>query len=92
MLAVAAAPERSVAEILDDLFLGEAPEGWEDKVRRAVDVREGEYPGRTPAARRRWHLGRALRDLRGRVPVAEVASVVEGALGIRSESEPEGVR
>jgi glutamyl-tRNA(Gln) amidotransferase subunit E len=84
---VADAPEQNVGDAIANLDFGAPDATWRDEVVTAVQERRGEYHGLTEAARRRWHLGQALRTLRGRVPVADVATVVDGALAV---TRPEG--
>ncbi|MBN2489882.1 MAG: hypothetical protein JXQ29_03420, partial [Planctomycetes bacterium] len=78
---LAADPGQPVAAAVGVLELDGPPAGWRERVVEAVRQREGERPALGADARRRWHLGQALRGLRGRAAVAEVAAAVEKGLG-----------
>jgi len=70
-------PDETVMDAVVNLRLEPVPEQWWTGVSQAVRERKGEHPNLAAAARKRWHLGQALRRLRGRVAVAEVARVVD---------------
>ncbi|MDP7030770.1 MAG: Glu-tRNA(Gln) amidotransferase subunit GatE [Gemmatimonadota bacterium] len=72
--------ESTVADAAGALGIGEEPDGWREAVTTAVAERREERRGLDAAARARHHTGRVLRELRGKVPVAEVAGAVGRAL------------
>ena len=78
--ALAANPEVAVAEFLAAARLGSAPAGWSEDVRAAVPA----VPAADLEAEVRRIMGAVMPALRGRVPGAEVAALVRGAIGGRA--------
>ncbi len=72
-----AVEDGSVDEIVDGH--GVAPEGWRQAWTDAAR-QQGADGGMTPEQRYRHLMGQAMRQLRGRVPGAEVSTVIEAAI------------
>jgi glutamyl-tRNA(Gln) amidotransferase subunit E len=81
--AMAAQPGRNLAEVVSEMGLGEAPPGWREKTRTAIDsaalVVATDDPGRVF----RVALTRAMSILRGKVPATEVVAALQSAMGER---------
>ncbi len=77
--AMAAAPERSVAGLVEGAGLGVAPEGWRRHWTSAERLGNPAPPPSETGARCRYLIGRAMAELRGKVPAAEVARAIESA-------------
>jgi glutamyl-tRNA(Gln) amidotransferase subunit E len=91
---MAAAPERSVADIVCDAPLGSAPDGWTERVKAKVSeaasrlyrpVPTGRGKGADAARDRllRFAMGLAMDELRGQVPALDVASAIRTEMGTR---------
>ncbi len=74
--AMARQPDHSVREIARADELGKPPPQWREMVQRAAGEALSENALRDPDQELRFLMGRALHDLRGRVPVAAVAEVL----------------
>ena len=81
--AVAAAPERPVAEMLASSGLGSAPPAWREAVAAAAADAAGEFRRGDGAGLLRLVMGRVMPALRGRVRGADVAAAARGAIGGR---------
>ena len=73
-------PERSVADVLEELGLDSAPPAWRNDLAECIDRAEHEVPDGDPARVARHATGRAMRTLRGRVGGASVAKAVRSSL------------
>jgi len=80
VLLMAAEPQRTVAELVAEQGLGSAPEGWKDRVRMLAGERRPDHPDGSADQVRRFVMGCAMAELRGRVPAIEVAEVLAAAL------------
>ena len=77
--AIAAEPGRTVAEIVDDAGLGAPPADWRRRWTSAERL-DARAPAPVDAgARIRYGIGRAMAELRGKVPAATVARAIESA-------------
>jgi glutamyl-tRNA(Gln) amidotransferase subunit E len=83
---LAAAPGSGVADAVAAAGLGEAPARWRESVAaRCRDATAAAYDDCRPRITR-LAMGRLMADLRGKVPVADVASAVESALNAMGRS------
>jgi Glu-tRNA(Gln) amidotransferase subunit E-like FAD-binding protein len=73
--ALAAEPGADPAALASRLELGEAPPGWRTLVAAATAAMP-DHPDGTDAQRVRFRMGRAMKELRGRVPAADVLAEV----------------
>lgn len=74
-------PGRSVIDFIDATGLGNAPENWRDRVAAWVAEKAPDHPDGSVAQRRRFLLGVAMSELRGRVPVADVEAEIRELMG-----------
>jgi glutamyl-tRNA(Gln) amidotransferase subunit E len=74
---VAAQPDSPVAAALERAGLDETIQDWTDRMAQRLARSAVAYYGGDAERWRRFALGRALEDLRGRVPVGEVRSALE---------------
>ncbi len=74
---MAADPGRPVRESLAAAGLDEPADGWQQRVAELVRTAHPDHGDGTLDQRRRFLLGRALSELRGRVPAAEVAAELD---------------
>jgi glutamyl-tRNA(Gln) amidotransferase subunit E len=81
VVAIAAAPERPVAEIVAGDALGAAPARWREKVAGALAAAGGRVAEREPGKVVRLALGLAMDELRGKVPAVEVAAALGAGPG-----------
>ncbi len=79
--AVAAEPATPMAAIVAAAGLDEPPAGWRERVAALGREARPDYPDGSPGQRLRFALGRAMDELRGRVPAAEAAAVLQGEVG-----------
>lgn len=83
--AMAATPERPVAEVVAERRLGEAPPGWEAEVTAAAHTArvatEDDVDTGIAGPIFRLAMGQAMANLRGRVPGATVAEALRQILG-----------
>ena len=75
---VAAQPEIPVSVVLQRAGLDGSLPDWTDRLARRLAESVADYYGGDAERWRRFALGRALGDLRGRVPVEEVRTALEG--------------
>ena len=75
---IAAEPERRVEKIVAEAGLGREPRGWRDQWATA-QLGNLACVGSTPKSRWRHLMGRAMEELRGRVPAVKVAAALEAA-------------
>ena len=62
------------------LELGVAPDGWRQRVVEIASTQSPTWPDGSADQRRRFLMGRAMAELRGRVPAVDVAAVLAAAL------------
>ncbi|HSL16968.1 MAG TPA: Glu-tRNA(Gln) amidotransferase subunit GatE [Methylomirabilota bacterium] len=74
-------PGHSVATYVADSGLGEAPEGWRGRVAELAAASDPDHPDGSADQCRRFLLGRAMAELRGRVPATEVEPLLRSAMG-----------
>ncbi|MCU0305514.1 MAG: Glu-tRNA(Gln) amidotransferase subunit GatE [Thermoanaerobaculales bacterium] len=74
-------PGHDLATYVQDNGLGEAPDGWRDRVVELATAARPDHPDGTPDQRLRFLLGLAMTELRGRVPAAEVTAAVRAEIG-----------
>ncbi len=78
--AVAAAPDRPAAEVLEGLGLGIAPRAWPEHVAETARGARPDHPNGSAEQRVRFAMGLVMGELRGRVPATEVERVVREAI------------
>jgi len=86
---MAAAPARPAGQTIEEMKLGEAPSGWKESVRDAVLSERPDHDDGSAERRIRFHMGRVMTRLRGKVPAREVASLIGDAVREHASS---GVR
>ena len=74
-------PDHDVADYVRDTGLGQAPDGWRERVAELAATARPDHPDGSADQRRRFLLGRALAELRGRVPAVEVEKSIRSAMG-----------
>ncbi len=74
IVAMAARPDLPVAELFTTLGLTRSSDRWREWVAGLNRSARPDHPDGSPAQLHRFLLGRAMAELRGRVPVAEVAA------------------
>jgi glutamyl-tRNA(Gln) amidotransferase subunit E len=79
--AIAATPDRPVAEHVHELGLGDPPDGWQDAARAAVVGARTEARSQEPRSITNLAMGHAMPALRGRVRAAEAIAVIRAKLG-----------
>ena len=79
--AIAAAPERPVADTVAENSLGIVPAGWQRAVTRALDAASATAIRGEPGRVARLALGLAMDELRGTIPAVEVAAALQDRLG-----------
>ena len=80
--AMAAKPEASVAQCAQAMVLGHAPERWQDRAARFAGTGLVPRPRDDRERRMRFAMGLAMRELRGRVAAADVATELSRVLGM----------
>jgi glutamyl-tRNA(Gln) amidotransferase subunit E len=73
-------PEQEVAVLADQLGLGKPPERWQDSLAQLLAHGSPDHPDGTVDQRRRYLIGCAMGDLRGKVPAAEVGAAIAAGL------------
>jgi len=84
----AAEPQRPIAELLEMLTLGVAPQEWHEQLGSIVSTLVMTWPDGTREQRQRFLMGRAMAGLRGRVPAAAVLARLERLLGAAGQAVP----
>jgi glutamyl-tRNA(Gln) amidotransferase subunit E len=74
-------PAHGVETFVRDCRLGREPDGWRGRVEDIAGAVEPDHPDGSADQRVRFLLGRAMNELRGRVPAAEVEREIRRALG-----------
>ncbi len=73
-------PARDLAELVDEQGLGVAPAGWQADAAELVATSTPDHAAALPGALSRYHMGRVMPALRGRVPAREVRALVDGII------------
>jgi hypothetical protein len=79
--AMAAAPGKSVGEIVADAGLGDAPTGWRDGIPAILAAASDKAFTREPERILRLAAGKAMAGLRGKVPARAVIAELEAGVG-----------
>jgi len=74
-------PNHPIEAYARDFGFGRAPDGWREVVAELVETRKLDHPDGSADQRRRFLLGLAMADLRGRVPAIEVENAIRTAMG-----------
>ncbi len=74
-------PGHRIATYVRDTGLGEAPDGWRERVTELAAAARPDHPDGSTDQRRRFLIGRAMAELRGRVPAVEVEKSIRSAMG-----------
>jgi hypothetical protein len=77
------APGTAVSDIVSAEGLSEAPPGWPDLIADVLKAAARDVYGDDPERLERLAMGRCMQVLRGRVPAADVASVLGGITATR---------
>jgi len=78
--AIAAAPATKVPEVISALGLDEAPGDWRQGIATALAAGGPDHDDGDPDKRVRFHMGRVMAPIRGRVPGREVLAAVAAAV------------
>jgi len=74
--AIAAAPERAVGDTLEELGLTDDPPSFAAAIDASLAAGGPDHDDGTVPKRQKFHMGRVMPDLRGRVPGREVAAAL----------------
>jgi Glu-tRNA(Gln) amidotransferase subunit E-like FAD-binding protein len=72
----------AVSAIVEEEGLGTEPQGWRERLRGMVQLERPDHPDGSLGQRARYLVGKAMADVRGRVPVAEVAEMINAQLEV----------
>ena len=78
-------PGRQPVELAMEMSLGVEPEGWREEAAELVTTSKPDHAAALPGALLRFHMGRVMPALRGRVPGREVAILVKSILSAAEE-------
>lgn len=79
---LAQTPQANIDSILHELKLSTPAEHWNGALHDALLARYQAYPGETPQRKARFFMGRAMRELRGKVEAQAVAAEIGKAVGL----------
>ncbi len=82
---LARSPKRDPALLVEEAQLGAAPAGWRVEAAELVQTSRPDHAAALPGALLRFHMGRVMPPLRGRVPGREVWALVNGILHTRAK-------
>lgn len=74
-------PGLSPNTYLESNHVGIAPDGWQEAISRHTATQRPDHPDGTAAQQRRFLMGLAMKDLRGRVPARDVQQVLDSGSG-----------
>jgi glutamyl-tRNA(Gln) amidotransferase subunit E len=78
-------PGHRLETYLGDTGLGRPPDGWRDRVVELVSGASPDHPDGSAEQGRRFLLGLAMAELRGRVPATEVETEIRRVMGARHD-------
>ena len=68
-----------------EMSLGVAPEDWRAQVAELVTTSKPSHAAALPGALLRFHMGRVMPSLRGKVPAMDVRTLISGILSAAEE-------
>ena len=78
-------PDIDLQNLVDEMALGRAPDGWRERVAGLAAELLPEQPDGSEDQMKRFLMGRAMGELRGRVPSTEVDAEIRNRIGAEHE-------
>ena len=78
-------PSRAPVELAMEMGLGVAPDDWRAQAAELVTTGKPSHAAALPGALLRFHMGRVMPSLRGKVPAREVRTLLSGILSAAEE-------